>query len=265
MSVTTRLSASASRTDAISASRPTSGVTEPGRLEGGSIVRSGRASSAAPITSRRWSCAGSSKSLTALSPSSTSRTPSSVHPASAWATTADSDDLAAVAGGGDARGVVHVDADIVLGVSRSAAIPKPALALVEAHPDTQRRLCRPGLGGERALGGDDSVRGIVRPLERREEGVTLGLDDDAPSRLDRLPQQSVVARDDGGPGSRSHRPLEPCRALDVGEQERDGRTCRESHQRRPSSQACVHAREGEGSGGRYWVRTSDLTDVNRAL
>ena len=61
----------------ISASRPTSVVTVPGRLEGGSIVRSGRSSSAAPGTTRRWSRAGSSKSLTARSPSSTSATPCS--------------------------------------------------------------------------------------------------------------------------------------------------------------------------------------------
>ena len=112
------------------------------------------------------------------------------------------DDLATVAGGGDTRGVVHVDADVVLGVARAAAVAKPAFALVEAHPDPQRHLGRPGLGGERALGGDDGVRGIVRSLEGREERVTLGLDDDA-----RVAPRSPRAA--AGRGARRCRPTQP--------------------------------------------------------
>ena len=180
-------------------------VTSPGRFEGGSIVRSGRASSAAPITSSRWSCAGSSKSLTARSPSSTSRR-RPVGPAArapGRPTARRDDDLAAVAGGGDAGGVVHVDADVVLGVAWRAAVAKPPLALVEAHPDAERRLGRPRLGGERPLGGDGGVGGILRSLEGREERVTLGLDDDAAGPSIAVAQQAVVARDDARPRGRS--------------------------------------------------------------
>ena len=124
--------------------------------------------------------------MTALSPSSTRRTPSSVQARERLGDHRRQDDLATVAGGGDARGVVHVDADVVLGIARAAAVAKPALALVEAHPDAQRRRCRPGLGGERALRRDDGVRGILCTLEGREERITLGLDHDAVRALDRL-------------------------------------------------------------------------------
>ena len=69
-----RVEASRSRSVWISSARPTSSVTSPGRLLGGSSVRSGRASSAAPATTSRCSRRGSSKSLTARSPSSATET-----------------------------------------------------------------------------------------------------------------------------------------------------------------------------------------------
>ena len=159
------------------------------------------------------------------------------------------DDLPAVAGRRDPRRVVHVDADVVLGIARCPTIAEPALAEVEAHPDADRRAVRPRLGGERPLGRDRGRGRGERPIEGREERVALGLDDDAAGALDRGPKQGVVAARRSPPSAGADRPLEPRRTLDVGEEERDGRTGRECHRHRSSWQSPPTRGEGQWIGG----------------
>ena len=79
------------------------------------------------------------------------------------------DDLAAVGRGGDPRGPVHVDADIVV----SAPHPLPG---VKSHPDPHAGARGPVVGGQAPL---DGHRGPDRPRrvgEHKEEGVPLRAD-----------------------------------------------------------------------------------------
>ena len=225
--VTIRLSASASRTRRDLGVSPTSGVTSPGRFEGGSIVRSGRASSAAPGTTRRWSGVGSSKSLTARRPVvdqlARRQAGRARQRSGARHERVRQDDLAAVPRRGDPRGVVHVDPDVVLGVAGAAAVAQPALAEVEAHPDPERRA-RP------ASGSAAIARWAATAAAVASTGRSKAAKNASPSVLTTTPRCASIAsrrsRRGGAtsarPGRRSDGALEPCRALDVGEQERDG-------------------------------------------
>ena len=123
--------------------------------------------------------------------------------------------LAAMAGAGDARHAMHVDADVGLAAERS-------LAAVDAHPDADRDAAVPRLGRQAALGGDRGRHGAGRGLEDGEDGVALGAEHD-PAVRRRPPRASscvvpiehrrpAVAQRLGGLG----------RSLDVGEQEGDG-------------------------------------------
>ena len=95
------------------------------------------------------------------------------------------DDLAAVARRGDARRVVHVDADVVLGFALRAPTADPALAGVQAHSDAHDAAPSAQGSPPRPLRGDGGNDGGERPSEGREERVALGLDDDAALSLDR--------------------------------------------------------------------------------
>ena len=187
------------------------------------------------------------------------------------------DDLAAVPDGRDPGGVVHVDPDVVLGLAGRAALAQAALAEMQAHSDAKRDRGPPGLASESPLTGDRGRGGVGRTVEGGEERVALGLDHHAAVRLDHRPEQRVVARDDLRPGGRSDGALEPGRALDVGEQERDGRPGWQSHGNDPSSQSrrvAVHLASlvtavGAGErvevvwrdGGRYWASVSRRTGI----
>ncbi len=79
------------------------------------------------------------------------------------------DDLAAVPCGGDPRGAVDVEPDVVV----AAASP---LAGMDSHPNPHLGVCRPGLRSQRALrrdGGGYRPRGV---REGYEEAVSLGPD-----------------------------------------------------------------------------------------
>ncbi len=116
--------------------------------------------------------------------------------------------LASMAGRSDARRPVKVHADIPLGRQRR-------LAGVDAHahahpPGRERPLC---FSGRR--------HGAAGRLEGDEEGIALGAELDAAVVVDRLAQYPVMLCEQdvvGGP----ELVQQPCRTLDVGEEECDG-------------------------------------------
>jgi len=115
--------------------------------------------------------------------------------------------LAAVSGGGNARGSVHIDTDVVLAGD-------DGLAGVDAYADANRAVGERAL---RSLGGGDGAGGA---LKRHEEGVALRTDLDATVVLEGAPEDAPVLSED------IHVPVaelvdEPCRALDIGEEEGD--------------------------------------------
>ena len=202
--VTMRAARRSSRTRSISSFLPTRVVTSPGRFVGTSVVRRGRGSSAAPGTTSRYSGMGSSKSLTALGPSSTSST--SASPARRVSPrrqrcheSVRQDDLPAVPRRGDPGGVVDVDPDVVLRLAGGAPGPQAPLAEMEAHPDPDGRAVRPRLGRDGPLCGDGGRDGVERRVEGREERVPLGLDHDPALTLDRRPEDLVVPPDQRRP------------------------------------------------------------------
>ena len=107
---------------------------------------------------------------------------------------------------------------------------------MEAHPDPERDVAGQARRGDRALAVDGGRGAVERVAERREEGVALGLDDDAAGGpRSRARSSVVVARDDRRPGGGSDGALEARRALDVREQERDGRAGRKVPSATPSA------------------------------
>ena len=62
---------------------------------------------------------------------------------------------------------MNVEADVAVGHD-------PALARMQTHPDPDRLAAGPGVGGERLLGGDDRLHGILGAREHDEEGVAFG-------------------------------------------------------------------------------------------
>jgi hypothetical protein len=119
------------------------------------------------------------------------------------------DHLAAVTCRGDSRSEVDVVPDVTLvGHERSPG--------VQTHPDLDRsgseRLGESGGGRQRS----------GRRREGEEEGVSLGIDLDAPLGRARLPDQQPVLGECLGVGLRSQLAQELRRALDVREEEGDG-------------------------------------------
>lgn len=82
-----------------------------------------------------------------------------------------------------------------------------------SHDSTRtRRPARHGsLGGDGCCGGRDGL------AECREEGIALGLDDDAAMLLDGGSEEVIVAGNEDRPRGRSDGALKPGRSLDVRE------------------------------------------------
>ena len=111
---------------------------------------------------------------------------------------------------------MDVGADVlVVGVERP-------IASVEAHPDVDLDAVGPRFRCQPALGFDCRGHALVDTLEDGEDPVPLGLLLVAAGRLDRAPDQRPVARQHLRPLAQRKRLGEPCRALDVREQEGHG-------------------------------------------
>ncbi len=116
--------------------------------------------------------------------------------------------LAAVAAGGDARALVHVEADIAL-------LGQDGLARVQAHANPDRAR------GEHVLGRPCSGDPVARPGEGDEEGVALRVHLDAPVGDEGPAQDAPMFRE--GIGITVAQLLQqPRRSLDVGEEEGHG-------------------------------------------
>ncbi len=86
---------------------------------------------------------------------------------------------------------------------------------MNAHPNANRPLAERLLPLAR---GGQSLRG---PREGDEEGIALGVDLDPPVAHERLAQHAAVVGEEVGVGG-AELVQETSRALDVGEEERDG-------------------------------------------
>jgi hypothetical protein len=122
--------------------------------------------------------------------------------------------LPTVSGGTDPRSSVHVQPDVAL-------VDDVRFAGVEAHANTD-------WAAQRSLSFLGSSEGIVRLRENDEEGVPLRVHFDAGVARERLAQHTAVL------GERldvvvAELVQQPRRALDVGEEKRDGATRKLPH------------------------------------
>ena len=117
--------------------------------------------------------------------------------------------LSAVADCRDARGAVHIVSDV-------------ALVGDERRPGVQADANVDRAGRQRLRERGCSRESAGRRREGEEEGVALGVDLDPALGRARLPDQPTVLRERLGVRLRAERVQEPRRALDVGEEERDG-------------------------------------------
>src|SRR5262249_13784407 len=115
----------------------------------------------------------------------------------------------------DARRADDIEAEIAL-------LSDLRLARMEPHPHLHLFAFRPLVVVQRTLRVDRGRHGVARPREREEERGALGVDLGAAARAEGLAHEvPVVARD--APVALVPELLqEPGRALDVGEDERDG-------------------------------------------
>ncbi len=125
------------------------------------------------------------------------------------------EDLAAVAGRGDARSAHDVEAEVAL-------LPDVRLARMDPHAHEHLLTAGPVVLVESSLGVDRRGDCVARPGEREEERVALRVDLRSAVRAERLAHEApVVGR---------HPPVvlvaellqQARRAFDVGEDERDG-------------------------------------------
>ena len=130
-------------------------------------------------------------------------------------------DLAAVAGRADARGADDVEPEVALVADRR-------LAGVQAHPDADLAALRPLVCRERALGRHRPGDCVPRARERVEERVALGVDLGATLVAEALAEQQPVVADDVAVGV-AELLEQPRRALDVGEEKRDGASGKRCH------------------------------------
>ena len=120
-------------------------------------------------------------------------------------------DLAAVAGGGDARREVDVRAYVPFVVDiRRAGVQ------AHAHAHLTRR--------ERPLALRGTSERTVCGGKREEERVPLRIDLDTAVAVESIPQHSAVLGQGCGVSGVPERVEQPGRAVDVGEEERDGST-----------------------------------------
>ena len=139
--------------------------------------------------------------------------------------------LAAVAGLGDPGRPVHVQAQVVVP-------PQDPLPGVQAHPNPQRILHRPGVGGQGPLGRHRRPDRPPRAGEGREHRIALAADLHPTAPVDdRLTEDRRVAVTDR-PIAVPQALQQPGRALDVAEPEGDRPRRQPSHgrtgRRRPS-------------------------------
>ncbi len=123
--------------------------------------------------------------------------------------------LAAMTGGHDPRGPVHIHPDVI----RSH---QQWVAGMNAHPHPQFGVVRPFRRSQRPLPSRSRLRRVLSPPEHNEERVPLRPDLVPAVTRKRLPQQPAVTLE------HHHVPLgtqplqQSCRALDVGKQQSDG-------------------------------------------
>ena len=102
------------------------------------------------------------------------------------------------------------------------------LARVHAHPDAKALALRPGVGLERALGGNGGRNGVPRTLEGVEERVALRVELAAAARAEGVADDPPVLGERLGVAVAE--PLEQARRpLDVGEDEGDGAAVELAH------------------------------------
>jgi hypothetical protein len=123
------------------------------------------------------------------------------------------EDLPAVRRGGDASSAMDVDADVV-------TADDERLARVQAHAHADGGAVRPGVRGERLLGGYGRSQPGDRVREGDEEAVALRVDLAPAVPVEGVPQQPTVFRQDLGILV-AEIVEQPGRALDVREEERD--------------------------------------------
>ena len=119
-----------------------------------------------------------------------------------------------MAGRGNASGAVHAEPDVALTADRR-------FAGVHAHAHAQLCVARPLVRGKRTLGVDGRADRVLRPAERGEEGVALGIDLPAVVRGERVADDALVLGEDRAVVV-AQLLEQPRRALDVGEEEGDG-------------------------------------------
>ena len=217
VSVTSRCSASSRPAAATSPSRPTNDVSWVGRLTrrpsseriGGNSVRSPSATS--------WNrCCGSRRSLRRCGPRSRKAMSPSASP---WTS-------ARVAS--DTR-TCPPCATPAIRAARLMSMPTSEPPAARASPEwipIRTRIAGirgPGFGFDRALGGNGRGQGAAGGVEHHEEGVALRALLVAAARGERRPEERAVPLAHVGVGAGADLLLETGRALDVGEQEGQGR------------------------------------------
>ena len=185
--VSSRVGASSRAAASSSASRPTNVVSWVGRLFGrASSERSGGKSDGRPSATTWTMRTGALRSLSRCSPRSRSVTPSTGLVVEQGAGRLGREDLAAVGHRREPGRPVDAEADEALpGLVGAAG--------VEAHPDPDRRVVRPRLGGRARAGRRRRPRRRPAPRERDEEGIALGALLDAAVRLGRRAEDLAVA------------------------------------------------------------------------
>src|SRR5205823_4559177 len=123
--------------------------------------------------------------------------------------------LPAVAGGRDARGPDHVEAEVAL-------LADVRLAGVQPHPHAQLLTAGPFVVAQRALRLDRRRHRVAGARERVEERVALRVDLRPAVRAERLAHDAPVVVRHAAVPVVAELLQEPRRPLDVGEDERDG-------------------------------------------
>jgi hypothetical protein len=159
--------------------------------------------------------------------------------------------LPAMSGRADSRRAVHVQTDIVVHRDRG-------LAGVDSHAHAHLDALGPGLRRKRPLPGDRGSDRIACPRESDEEGVALGVDLATVVRVERRTKQALMLGEHLDIAAAQPRQQQR-RALDVGEQKRDGpaRKLRHNAQLRPITAACQvphRARPAHRPSDRYLRR-----------
>ena len=161
------------------------------------------------------------------------------------------EDLPAVPSRADTGRLVHVDADVTLS-------SQDRLAGMDAHPHADR------LGRQRVLGLARREQRLPRVGEGDEEGVALRVDLDPAVRRERRSQRAPVLSQRVCVPLGAQLVQQRGRALDVGEQERDGAGRQIAHQRASSGTLSCWATARACRGARLRSGSSAATPANAA-